>query len=317
MPVTKACVDGCMKTRDRINWVASIPFILAHLGALILPFVVGVTWQWVALAVGLYLVRMFGITAGYHRYFSHRAFKTSRVFQFILAFVAQASAQKGVLWWAAHHRHHHRHSDDGEDIHSPTQRGFWWSHVGWMLSDSYSDTNEAAIPDLARYPELRWLNRHFWVPPLVGLIIVYAIGGLPWVVWGGLVSTVALWHGTFTINSLSHVFGSRRYLTKDTSRNNGLLALLTLGEGWHNNHHFHQNTANQGWFWWELDVTYLLLRVLAAFNVVWDLRVVSDATKYAFRDYTPAQVAAVRRPTPVEVPALTGRIAPRGASEFA
>ncbi|MBL8920581.1 MAG: acyl-CoA desaturase [Myxococcaceae bacterium] len=279
-----------------INLVACIPFIAWH-AMLPLAFLIPFKWEYVAVAVGAYFVRMFAITAGYHRYFAHRAFKTNRVFQFILAFLAQTSAQKGALWWAANHRHHHRYSDQEEDIHSPARKGFFWSHIGWILVKKYEPTNYSAIKDFAKYPELVWLNEHFMVPPMVALAVTYAIGGLPWAFWAGVVSTVALWHGTFTINSLTHIFGSRRYVTTDTSRNNFFFALLTMGEGWHNNHHFHQNTANQGWFWWEIDATFYILKALAWLGVVSDLRLPSEQTKYCYLKYTDAQRAQLSAET--------------------
>ncbi len=278
------------------NLVASIPFIGIHFLlplAVLFPF----KWEYVALVAVSYLVRMFGVTAGYHRYFSHRAFKTNRVFQFLLAFLAQTSAQKGVLWWAANHRHHHRYSDMEEDIHSPARKGFFWSHMAWILVKKYEPTNYAAIKDFARFPELVWLNKNFMVPSVVGLVALFAIGGLPWVFYGGIVSTVLLYHGTFTINSLTHIFGKRRYLTTDTSRNNFWLALITLGEGWHNNHHFHQNTANQGWFWWEIDVTFYVLKVLSWVGLVSDLRMPSEQTKNCYLKYTDEQRAQLQAET--------------------
>jgi len=278
---------------DRLALVQSIPFFAVHL-LVGLAFVTGFKWEWALLALVSYYVRMFGVTAGYHRYFSHRAFKTNRVFQFFLAVLAQTSTQKGALWWAANHRHHHRYSDQPEDIHSPVRKGFWWSHVGWFLSKRYDATNYGAIKDFARFPELVWLNEYWVVPSLVGLGVLFAIGGLPWVVWGGIIPTVFLWHGTFTINSLSHIFGKRRYVTTDTSRNNFLLALITCGEGWHNNHHYHQNTANQGWFWWEIDLSFYVLKVLSWVGVVSDLRLPRPETKFAFLHYTEAQRAALQ-----------------------
>jgi len=280
---------------ERIAWGKSVPFLLAH-ALVALAFFLPFHWSYVALAVGLYFARMLFVTIGYHRYFSHRSFQTSRPFAFVLAFLAQLSAQKGVLWWASHHRHHHKHSDQEDDVHSPTQRGFWWSHVGWMLSRKYEAARDDQIRDFSRFPELRWLNRFWWAPPLLGLVLLFAIGGLPFVVWGGLVSTVLLWHGTFTINSLSHVFGRRRYLTTDTSRNNWLLALLTCGEGWHNNHHYHQNTANQGWFWWEVDLSYYLLRGLERLGLVWKLKTPEAQTRDVYLKYTAAQRAQRDRP---------------------
>jgi stearoyl-CoA desaturase (delta-9 desaturase) len=301
--------------KDKLNLTASLPFILLHL-ACGLALVTGVTWQWVALALVSYYVRMFAVTAGYHRYFAHRAFKTGRVFQFVLAVVAQSSIQKGVLWWAAHHRHHHRYSDQPEDIHSPARRGFWYSHMLWILGDRYSETNTAAIKDFARFPELVWLNTFHLVPALSLAAGLFACGGLPWLVWGFIIPTVALWHGTFTINSLTHIFGKRRYLTTDMSRNSFLLAIITCGEGWHNNHHFHQNTANQGWFWWEVDFTFYALKVLSWVGVVSNLRLPAQQTKLAHLKYTEAQRAQLRaesrygmylpQPPPAPTPAPVG-----------
>lgn len=265
---------------ERINLRDSIPFIIVHVVALSALWI-GVTPMQLAVCIGLYVLRMWGVTAGYHRYFSHRSYKTSRWFQFLLAVVATSSTQKGVLWWAAHHRHHHRHSDEREDIHSPKQSGFWWSHVGWILSNKYDDTRFDLIKDFAKYPELRWLNRFQIVPPVVLALSLYLIGGFGLMVWGYFVSTVFLFHGTFFINSLAHVFGRRRYETTDTSRNSFLLALITLGEGWHNNHHHYQSSANQGWFWWEIDLTYYSLKVLQWFGIVWDVRTPPAHAKYA------------------------------------
>ncbi|GMU59513.1 MAG: stearoyl-CoA desaturase [Myxococcaceae bacterium] len=282
--------DADDPTLDRPAKVASVPFLAFHL-LCGLAFFTGFSWKLGLIALGSYYLRMFGVTAGYHRYFSHRAFKTNRVFQFLLAWLAQLSAQKGVLWWAAHHRHHHRYSDAPEDIHSPARKGFWWSHVGWILARRYDETDLDAIKDFARYPELRWLDKYHLVPALSGLALSWIFGGLELFVWAGVIPTVLLWHGTFTINSLSHIFGTRRYLTTDTSRNNWLLALVTLGEGWHNNHHYHQNTANQGWFWWEVDLTFYMLKVLSWLGVVSGLRLPTESTRYAFRAYTAAQRA--------------------------
>lgn len=256
----------------KVDWVTSVPFLLVHLVAFIAPFFVTFAWKWVALAFALYVVRMFGITAGYHRYFSHRSYKTSRTFQFVLALIGTFSLQKGVLWWAANHRHHHKFSDEPEDIHSPKQEGFWMSHVGWILIPDFNATRWENIKDFAKYPELRWLNQHYLLPQIAYGVAMYLLGGMPALVWGFFVSTVFLWHGVFTINSLSHVFGKRRFNTTDTSKNNWLLALITLGEGWHNNHHFYQSTANQGFYWWEVDFSYYTLRALSWVGVVWDLR---------------------------------------------
>ena len=249
----------------------AILFILMHV-AVLTVFWVPFSWGLVGLCLGLYLLRMFAITAGYHRYFAHRSYKTSRVFQFLLAFVGASSLQKGPLWWAGHHRHHHRFSDQDEDLHSPHRDGFWWAHVGWILSHRYDETPDDLIKDFVKVPELRWLNRWHAVPGILLAVLLLSFGGWPAFVWGFLVSTVLTWHATFAINSLTHVFGRVRYQTSDTSRNSILLALITLGEGWHNNHHYYQTATRQGFFWWELDISYLILKALSIPHIVWGLR---------------------------------------------
>ncbi|HJY87820.1 MAG TPA: fatty acid desaturase [Candidatus Acidoferrales bacterium] len=260
-----------LRNGARISLLHCLPFASVHLACLA-AFFVGFRWSYLAVCLALYYIRMFFVTAGYHRYFSHRSFKTSRAFQFVMAFMATTSAQKGVLWWAANHRHHHRHSDMEEDLHSPSLFGFWWSHVGWILSDKYNATQVDLIRDFHKYPELRWLNRYHLVPPVILAVSLFLFGGWGMLVWGFAISTVLLWHSSFTVNSLSHLFGSRRYPTQDTSRNNVFLALLTMGEGWHNNHHHYMASARQGFFWWEVDLTYYLLQLLSWFRIVWDLR---------------------------------------------
>ncbi|MCE9575520.1 MAG: acyl-CoA desaturase [Deltaproteobacteria bacterium] len=249
-----------------------MPFWAIHLVAILGVLYLGFSWSGLLLALALYVARMFFVTAGFHRYFSHHAFKTSRPFQAVLAFGAQTSLQRGALWWAAKHRKHHRFSDTPDDIHSAARDGFWWSHVGWSTSNTSAGTDLTKVPDLAKFPELVWLNRWKHLPAVVLAIALALLGGLHALVWGFFVSTVLLWHGTFTINSLSHMFGRRRYETKDQSRNNWVLAILTLGEGWHNNHHHYQSSANQGFRWWQIDVTYYLLRGLGAVGLIWDIR---------------------------------------------
>jgi stearoyl-CoA desaturase (delta-9 desaturase) len=258
---------------DRIDWVTSIPFLGMHVAAVVGLFFFPVTWKGIALCVGMYYLRMFALTAGYHRYFSHRSFKTSRWFQFVLAFLGTLNVQKGVLWWAANHRHHHRYSDKPEDVHSPVQRGFWWSHVGWVLGSTYAKTMDDQIRDFADYPELRWINKHYLIPVVAFAVILRALAGWDGFFWGFVVSTVVLWHGTFTVNSLAHVWGKRRYKTNDDSRNNFWIALITMGEGWHNNHHHYMSSARQGFYWWELDMSYMILRALSFLGIVWDVRV--------------------------------------------
>jgi stearoyl-CoA desaturase (delta-9 desaturase) len=264
--------------------VSSLPFWAVHAAC---ALVLWVGWSWTAVAVcaALYALRVFAVTGGYHRYFSHRSFKTSRAMQFVFALLGTTAAQKGPLWWAALHRHHHRYADTEEDIHPPTVKGFWWAHVGWILSPRYEATRFEAIRDFARFPELRFLNRYHLLPPVALAVLLFAVGELlEWklpslgttgpqlLVWGFFVSTVLLWHITFCVNSLAHVFGRRRFETRDTSRNSFLLALVTFGEGWHNNHHRFPGSERQGIFWWEVDFTHYILKLLSWIGLVWDLR---------------------------------------------
>jgi stearoyl-CoA desaturase (delta-9 desaturase) len=256
---------------DDIMYPSAIPFVLVHLACLAAIFT-GITWQAVVICVVLYWARIFAIGAGYHRYFSHRSYSTSRAFQFVLALMSQSTVQKSVLWWAAKHRHHHLHSDTEEDVHSPRHKGFWYSHVGWIFARKHDATDLVKVADFARYPELMWLHRHELVPGIALGGICWLIGGWPVLVVGFFWSTVLVYHATFCINSLAHVRGSKRYVTGDDSRNNWLLALFTMGEGWHNNHHAYQSSVRQGFRWWEIDPTFYILRALSWTGLVWDLK---------------------------------------------
>ncbi len=249
-------------------------FVLSHV-AVFGAFWSGVTWQAVVLCFSLLWVRQWAVTAGYHRYFSHRTYKTSRAFQFLLALFAQSSSQKGVLWWAAHHRVHHKLSDQPGDVHSPVLNSFAYAHVGWIFADT-EDTRWDKIRDFAKYPELRWLNKYWAVPPAALAAACLLIAGWPGLFIGFFLSTVLLWHNTFLINSLTHVWGAKRFETGDESRNNMVTALLTLGEGWHNNHHHYQSSCRQGFYWWEIDVTYYVLKMLSWVGLVWDIRGVPE-----------------------------------------
>jgi len=258
-------------SEDQIDFVRSLPFIGVHVACLA-AFLTGVSWNAVLLCISLYVIRMFGITAGFHRYFSHRTYHTSRFFQLLLALVGCSALQKGPLWWASHHRRHHQHSDQEEDVHSPERMGFWWSQLGWILCRKYEKTDYSIIKDFAKYPELCWLNRVHVLPGMILAVGCFLFASWQGLVWGFFISTVLLYHGTFVINSLCHMFGRRRYQTTDTSRNSLILAIVTLGEGWHNNHHYYATSANQGFFWWELDISYYTLRLLSLCHLVWDLK---------------------------------------------
>jgi len=269
-PAPSAAAGADDEFHDDIIYPQAIPFVLVHLACLGAIWT-GVTANALVLCLGLYVVRMFGVTAGFHRYFSHRSFKTSRVGQFLLAWLAQSSAQRGALWWAAVHRHHHRHSDTEEDVHSPRMRGFFYSHVGWIFDRKHEKTEMDAVPDLTKHRELVWLERFPLVPAVVLGIACFVWGGWTGLVVGFFWSTVMLYHGTFFINSLAHVHGKQRYVTGDDSRNNWWLAVITLGEGWHNNHHAYQRSTRQGFRWYEFDPTFYVLKALSWVGIVWEL----------------------------------------------
>lgn len=290
-----AAVEAPGAFERRVDWWRTLPFLGMHVACAGVIWV-GVSATAVAVAAALYAIRMLAITGFYHRYFSHRAFRTSRAAQFVFALIGTMAVQRGPLWWAAHHRHHHAHSDEALDSHSPSQHGFWWSHVGWFMNRSNFRTRIELVGDLAKFPELRLLDRFDVVPPILLAAVLYFGGdvlarsypsletsGAQLLVWGFFVSTVVLYHATFTVNSLAHRFGRRRYATHDQSRNNWWLALLTFGEGWHNNHHHFPGSVRQGFFWWEVDLTYYVLRFLSGCGLIWDLRTVPARVRDARR----------------------------------
>ncbi len=272
---------------QEVDWLRVVPFVLLH-GACLLVFVVG--WSPIALSVAIafYALRMFAITAFYHRYFSHRAFQTSRPMQFLFAVLGSSAMQRGPIWWASHHRAHHRYSDqESGDSHSPIHEGFWWSHVGWILSRGSFRPKFEMIRDWTRFPELRFLDRFDVLVPSLFLVAFYFLGewagaagygtsAAQMVVWAFCVSTIATYHVTFSINSVAHRSGSRSYDTADNSRNNTLLSLLTFGEGWHNNHHRYPGSARQGFHWWQVDFTYYLLVMMEALGLIWGLKPVPE-----------------------------------------
>jgi stearoyl-CoA desaturase (delta-9 desaturase) len=281
---TSATVEVDETREDKVDWLRAAPFVALHLACL------GVIWVGVSpialiVAAALYAVRMFALTGFYHRYFAHRTFQAPRAVQFVFAAIGASCVQRGPLWWAAHHRHHHRHADTAQDPHSPGIYGFLWSHTGWFLTPRNFRTDLSRVPDLARYPELRWLDRFDVAIPVLLALAMYGLGvllqhvapqlgtsGGQMLVWGFFISTIVLFHATVTINSLAHRYGKRRYETKDDSRNNVWLALLTFGEGWHNNHHFFPGSSRQGFRWWEVDVTWYGLKLMAMLGLVHGLK---------------------------------------------
>ncbi len=269
---------------DKVEFVRVLPFVFLHLGCLGV-FLAGWSWFVVATAIILYLVRMFAITGFYHRYFSHKTFHTSRAAQFAFAVLGATAVQRGPLWWSYQHRHHHKHSDEEEDVHSPTLRGFWWSHIGWITSGRNFPTDYSTVRDLTKFPELVFLNRFDSLVPFLFAVALFTLGHFlnvyfpslgvtSWqlLVWGFFISTTILFHATSSINSLAHLLGKRRYETEDNSRNSLILALITLGEGWHNNHHRFMSATRQGFYWWEIDISFYLLKALSWTGIIWNLK---------------------------------------------
>ena len=275
--------DDPLGSEGHVEWFRCLPYVLIHL-SVILAFFYPVTIPCLVVALISYSVRMFSITAFYHRYFSHRSFKTSRLVQFLGAFIACSSGQRGPLWWAAHHRRHHRHSDTEEDVHSPHTKSFFWSHTLWFMTDYAVPTFLKEIPDLVKFKELRFLNRFDWIPVFLLGLGCYLAPEISWfytltglsnmqmLIWGFLVPTIVLYHATFAVNSINHMFGTRRFNTKDESRNNWLVAIFAFGEGWHNNHHFFPGSARQGFFRGEFDITYYGLKIMSLLGIVSKLR---------------------------------------------
>jgi stearoyl-CoA desaturase (Delta-9 desaturase) len=263
--------DSVPGAHDDIVYPAAVPFVLVHLVGFAAIWT-GITWQAIVICVALYWLRIFAIGAGYHRYFAHRSYSTTRAFQFVLAVLSQSTAQKSVLWWAAKHRHHHLHSDTVADLHSPRHKGFLYSHVGWIFERRNDKVDLVKVADFARYPELMWLHKLELVPAITLGVICFLIAGWSGLVVGFFWSTVLVYHATFCINSLAHVHGRKRYVTGDDSRNNWLLAVFTMGEGWHNNHHAYQSSVRQGFKWWEIDGTFYLLKALSWTGLIWDLK---------------------------------------------
>jgi stearoyl-CoA desaturase (delta-9 desaturase) len=270
-------------TAGKLDYFAITQFIVLHAGCLLVLWV-GFSWIAIAACLAFYCLRIFGVSAGYHRYFSHRSYKTNRIFQFILAFVGCMSNQKGPLWWAAHHRYHHSHADREEDIHSPGQHGFWWAHCLWIFDLRYREADQRLVSTFTKYVELRLLDRFYLVPPIISALLFFGVGmilqrvtpelntsGLQMLTWGFFISTVLVHHAIYITNSIGHLFGSRRFNSADTSRNNLIVALLTFGDGWHNNHHYYQRSARHGFYWWEIDLTHYILKGLSWLGIVWDL----------------------------------------------
>jgi len=287
----ESTIDAPVTSKVEWSWDVLIPYVLFHLGCFGVV-VTGFSRTGIELFCVCFLVRMFGLSVGYHRYFAHRSFKTSRTMQFVLALLGSLSFERGPLWWAETHRHHHRHADTPDDLHSPRYHGFLYSHSGWFADRRNHETRISKVQDLAVYPELRWLDRWYGVPVALYATLLWVFYGTTGVVYGVFLNSVVVWHLTHWIQSFSHKLGGyRRWESADQSRNHFLIGLITLGE-WHNNHHHFPSSARQGYAWWELDLGYLALRLMNKAGLVWDVR-------------TPKQVAPTlepgRRPEPAHL----------------
>jgi stearoyl-CoA desaturase (delta-9 desaturase) len=274
-----------------LKTIAMVVFWVVQVSAL-LVFVVPFSAGYIGLWAVSHFLRAVGLTLTFHRYFAHRAFQMNRVARFVWAFIGTAAMQKGPLWWAGHHVNHHRFADREGDPHSPMISGVYYAHVGWFLNDARHDVIEASNPvirDFSKAPEILWLDRLFFVPPILLALVMYLAGGMPWLVWGFCLPTVTLAHATFAINTVNHLFGSRRFDTIDESRNNVVTALFAVGEGWHNNHHRYQRAARNGFYWWEFDPTWYVIRLMEMVGLAWDVQPVPA------RIYVEARAIRARR----------------------
>ena len=261
-------------SNTRLSFDILAPYALLHL-ACFAALATGISWRAVGICLGSFFLRAFGLGVGYHRYFAHKSFKTSRPMQFLLAVLGNLAIQRGVLWWAETHRYHHRHADTPGDIHSPSYHGFLYAHSGWFIDQKNHATTLSRVADLAKFPELVWLNDWKWyfLPIASYSLLLYLFFGWEGLVWGLAISTVLLWHATHWIQSMSHSYGGyRRCPSADNSRNHWLLGLVMLGE-FHNNHHYSPSSCRQGFLWWEIDIGYYILKALSWLGLVWDLRV--------------------------------------------
>ncbi len=280
---TSLRVDYSLTTMNRVT--AGV-VMLFHVGAVAALWFTSWTNVIVALALHWLAVGL-GISLGYHRLHTHRGYKTSRAFEYFLAICGTLTLEGGPIFWVATHRVHHQHSDHDGDPHTPHDGGFW-AHVGWILFGHTRHNNTVLMskyaPDLGADPFYRWLNSYHYVPLILLGIVLLAVGGWGMVLWGiALRVTVGL-HATWLVNSATHMWGSRRFPTRDDSKNSWWVALLTFGEGWHNNHHAHPVSARHGLAWYEFDVSWITLKALRALGVVRELKAAKIHQPVAIRE---------------------------------
>ena len=264
-----------LSDRQRVNWLVTIILALVHTGAVAALFL----FNWRAFASAVLLVWIatgFGISLGYHRLHTHRSYKVPRLLEYFFAVCGTVTLEGGPIFWVAVHRIHHQKSDQPGDPHSPRE-GAWWSHMGWILFGEAKHNNTRLMakyaPDLAKDRFYVWLNDYHWIPPVIVGLMLLVVGGLPMFLWGGCLRTVVGLHATWAVNSVTHLWGSRRFATRDDSRNNWWVALFTFGEGWHNNHHAHPSSARHGLAWYELDISWITIKFLKHLGVARSVRV--------------------------------------------
>jgi stearoyl-CoA desaturase (delta-9 desaturase) len=271
---------------------------LSAAGVLLVPF----HWGLVPLWAASHFLRAIGLTLAFHRYFAHRAFQMSRATRFAWAWIGTSAMQKGPLWWAGNHVDHHKYADREGDPHSPRLSGFYYAHIGWFLDDAKWERVSQANPvlrDFGSVPEIAFLDRWYIVPPLTLAVAMFAMGGFPWLFWGFCLPTMTLAHATFAINTVNHLWGSRRFDTIDESRNNPITAFFAVGEGWHNNHHRYQRSARNGFYWWEFDPTWYAIKAMSWVGLAWDIqpvpaRIYEEARQVSTRDTRSLSKSEVR-----------------------
>ncbi|HEY3826486.1 MAG TPA: fatty acid desaturase [Bryobacteraceae bacterium] len=272
---------------EGLNWPSVIAFGLLHVGALAALFMF--SWRNFLAAVFIYWIATgLGISMGYHRLHTHRGYKCPLWLEYFFAVCGTLSLEGGPIFWVAVHRIHHQKSDQSGDPHSPRHGGFFWSHVGWIMFGEGNHSNTRMLskyaPDLAKHRFYVWLNNWHWLPLAVLGVILLAIGGWPLMLWGVCVRTVFGLHATWLVNSATHMWGARRFATRDDSRNNWWVAAITFGEGWHNNHHAHPTSIRHGLAWYEIDHSWILVNILKRLGLAYDLKVAKVDTRLIERE---------------------------------
>ncbi len=271
---------------DKPNFFTSAVLAVLHIGAIAALFMF--SWKALIVTVALYWITIgFGISLGYHRLHTHRSFQVPLGLEYLFALFGAMTLEGGPIFWVATHRIHHQKSDQAGDPHSPRD-GAWWAHIGWILFGETNHNNTKMMskyaPDLAKHRFYIWLNNYHWVPTVVLAAVLFAIGGLPLMLWAVCVRIVVGLHATWLVNSATHLWGTRRFETKDDSRNSWWVALMTFGEGWHNNHHAHPTSARHGLAWYEFDISWISLKIMKVLGIAKNIRVAKLPEREAVRE---------------------------------